>query len=110
MPFYYDPETGARRQPLLSDVATATRLLDALPSVDAVIPLLGPQDVPPPLLSVASTDDMLRNTRKPVSAAALDKPQDVPYVVEMAAACCGSMEAFRKRPTMYISVSPVSNP
>jgi len=108
LPFYYDPGTGARRQPLLSDVAAATRLLDALPSVDAVIPLLGPQDVPPPLLSVASTDTMLRNTSKPISAAAIDKAEDVLYVVEMAAACCGGMAAFRQRPTMYISVSPVS--
>jgi len=108
LPFYYDPETGARRQPLLSDVAAATRLLDALASVDAVIPLLGPQDVPPPLLSVASTDAMLRNTSKPISAAAIDKAEDVLYVVEMAAACCGGMAAFRQRPTMYISVSPVS--
>jgi trimethylamine--corrinoid protein Co-methyltransferase len=57
---------------------------------------------------VASTQVMLRNTRKPVSAAAIEKPEDVPYVVEMAAACCGGMESFRQRPVMYISVSPVS--
>jgi trimethylamine--corrinoid protein Co-methyltransferase len=51
---------------------------------------------------------MVRHTRKPFSAAAVDRPQDVPYVVEMAAACCGGMDAYRARPTMYISVSPVS--
>ncbi|NOZ71752.1 MAG: trimethylamine--corrinoid methyltransferase, partial [Chloroflexi bacterium] len=44
----------------------------------------------------------------PVSSAAIDKPRDVPYVVEMAAACCGGMEAFRERPNMSISISPVS--
>ena len=108
LPFTYDFDSGERRQPLLSDIADCTRLLDALPNVDAVIPLFGPQDVPPELLAVASTEVMLRNTRKPVSAAAIDKPQDVPYVVEMAAACCGGMAAFRERPNMYISVSPVS--
>jgi trimethylamine--corrinoid protein Co-methyltransferase len=73
-----------------------------------VIPLFGPQDVPPELLVVASTEVMLRNTRKPVSSAAIEKPEHVPYVVEMAAACCGGMEAFREHPTMSISVSPVS--
>jgi trimethylamine--corrinoid protein Co-methyltransferase len=108
LPFIYDLDTGKRRQARLSDVAEATRLLDATPNVDMVIPLLGPQDLPPGLLAVASTEVMLRNTRKPVSAAAIDHPEDVPYVVEMAAACCGGMENFRARPTMYISVSPVS--
>jgi trimethylamine--corrinoid protein Co-methyltransferase len=108
LPFIYDLETGKRRQARLSDIADATRLLDATPNVDMVIPLLGPQDVPPELLAVASTEVMLRNTRKPVSAAAIDHPEDVAYVVEMAAACCGGMENFRARPNMYISVSPVS--
>jgi trimethylamine--corrinoid protein Co-methyltransferase len=51
---------------------------------------------------------MLRNTRKPVSAAAVDKATDVPYLVEMAAACCGGLDAFCQRPNMSISVSPVS--
>jgi len=108
LPFIYDLDTGERRQARLSDIADTTRLLDAIPNVDMVIPLVGPQDVPPGLLAVASTEMMLRNTRKPVSAAAIDHPEDVPYVVEMAAACCGGIENFRARPTMYVSVSPVS--
>ena len=62
----------------------------------------------PALLFVASTEMMLRYTRKSVSSAAIDKPEHVPYVVEMAAACCGGMDTFRKHPTMSISVSPVS--
>ena len=108
LPFLYDLDTGERRRPTLQDVADATRVLDALPNVDVIIPLLGPTDAPPELLAVASTDAMLRNTRKPFSAAAIELPQDVPFVVEMAAACCGGMDAYRRRPTMYISVSPVS--
>ena len=108
LPFIYDLDTGKRRPARLSDIADATRLLDAIPNVDMVIPLVGPQDVPPGLLAVASTEVMLRNTRKPVSAAAIDHPEDVSYVVEMAAACCGGMQSFRARPNMYISVSPVS--
>lgn len=108
LPFVYDLDSGERRSPALKDIANATRILDALPNVDVVIPLLGPQDVPPELLAVASTDVMLRNTNKPFSAAAIEHPEDVPYVVEMAAACCGGMEAYRQHPNMYISVSPVS--
>ena len=107
-PFILDLDTGKRRPATLKDIADATRLLDALPNVDEITPLFGAQDVPPELLFIASTEAMLRNTRKPVSAAAIERPEDVPYVVEMAAACCGGMEAFRQRPTMSISVSPVS--
>lgn len=107
-PFILDLDTGERRPALLKDIADVTRVLDALPNVDQITPLFGPQDVPPELLFVASTEMMLRNTRKPVSSAAIDKPEHVPYVVEMAAACCGGMDTFRKHPTMSISVSPVS--
>jgi trimethylamine--corrinoid protein Co-methyltransferase len=108
LPFIYDLETGERRRPTTQDVADGTRVLDALPNVDVVIPLLGPTDVPSELLAVASTDALVRNTSKPFSAAAIESPLDVPYVVEMAAACCGGMEAFRQHPNMYVSVSPVS--
>jgi trimethylamine---corrinoid protein Co-methyltransferase len=108
LPFIYDIDSGERRSPTLQDVCDASRILDKLPNVDVVIPLLGPQDVPQELLAVASTDATLRNTRKPFSAAAIEHPEDVPYVVEMAAACCGGMEAYREKPNMYVSVSPVS--
>ena len=107
-PFALDLETGKERPATLQDVADATRLLDALPNVDQITPLFGPQDVPPALLMIEATGAMLRNTRKPISSAAIDKPEDVSYVVEMAAACCGGLEAFRRRPNMTISVSPVS--
>jgi trimethylamine---corrinoid protein Co-methyltransferase len=108
VPFVYDLESGKRRPATLKDVVDMTRLLDALPHVDVIVPLFGPQDVPPQLLTVASTEAALRNTRKPVSSAAVDKPEHVAYVVQMAAACCGGMDAYRERPTMMISVSPVS--
>ncbi len=107
-PFAIDLDSGKERPATLQDVADVTRLLDALPNVDAITPLFGPQDVPPSLLMVESTGAMLRNTRKPVSSAAIDKPEDVHYVIDMAAACCGGREAFRQRPNMTISVSPVS--
>lgn len=107
-PDTFDLDTGGRRRATLQDVADMTRLLDALPNVDQITPLFSPQDVPPDLLFVEATAAMLRNTTKPVSAAAVDRPDDVPYLVEMAAACCGGAEAFRRRPNMSISVSPVS--
>jgi trimethylamine---corrinoid protein Co-methyltransferase len=107
-PFIYDLNSGQKRAAVLKDVEDITRLLDALPHVDVITPLFGPQDVPPELLAVASTDAMIRNTRKPVSSAAVEKPEHIPYIVEMAAACCGGVEAFEKHPNISISVSPIS--
>ena len=72
-PFVHDLDSGERRPATLADVADMSRLLDALDQVDVVIPLFGPQDVPSELLTVASTDAALRNTRKPVSSAAMSR-------------------------------------
>lgn len=107
-PYRYDSGSGERRPATLDDLAEITRVLDALPHVAEVTPLFGPQDVPPELLPVAATHQMLLNTSKPVSAAALEKPEHVPLVVALAAACCGGIGRFRARPTLSISVSPVS--
>ena len=107
-PFVYESSSGQRRPANMRDLAQITQLLDALPHVSEVTPLFGPQDVPPELLPVAATHQMLVNTRKPVSAAALERPEHVSFIVAMAAACCGGMEAFGARPNVSISVSPVS--
>jgi len=107
-PFIYDLENGKRRSAVLSDIADITRLLDFLPHVDLITPLFGPQDVPDEMLAVASTYAMLTNTNKPISSAAIEKAEHVSYVVEMAAACSGGIEAFKEHPCMSISVSPIS--
>ena len=108
IPFAVDPDTGQRRNATLKDVRQASRLLDCLQHVDMVLPLFAPQDVHPELLAVASTDIILRNTQKPVGTAPVDKPAYVPYLVEMAAACCGGMDSLKARPWIVIPVSPVS--
>lgn len=107
-PFIYDLENGKRRSALLSDVVQVTRLLDALPHIDSITPLFGPQDVPDEMLAVASTHAMLLNTSKPVSSAAIEKPEHVSFLVEMAAACSGGLQAFKQKPFMSISISPIS--
>lgn len=107
-PFIYDLESGKRRSAFLSDVVQITRLLDALPHIDSITPLFGPQDVPDEMLAVASTHAMLLNTGKPVSSAAVEKPEHVPFLIEMAAACSGGLQSFKEKPFMSISVSPIS--
>ncbi len=107
-PIALDLDSGKKRPATLQDVIDVTRLLDALPNVDHITPLFGPQDVAPELMMIESTAAQLRNSAKPMSSAAIDKPEDVPYVVEMAAACCGGVDSFRQHPNLTISVSPIS--
>jgi trimethylamine---corrinoid protein Co-methyltransferase len=107
-PFIFHPETGERAPATSQDLATMTRLLDALPNVDEITSLFSPQEVPAALMGVISTSVMLRNTRKPVAGAAAENPQDARIIIEMAAACAGGMEALRQRPCLTLAVSPVS--
>jgi trimethylamine---corrinoid protein Co-methyltransferase len=107
-PFLYSSKTGERCPATSDDLARMTRLLDALPNVDEITVLFSPQDVPPAVMNVVSTSVMLRNTRKPVSGAAAENPDDARAIVAMAAACAGGIEALRRRPCLTLSVSPVS--
>ena len=107
-PNIYDWETDKRRPSTADDLASMTRLLDALPNVDEITVLFSPQEVPPALMSVVSTSVLLRNTRKPVSGPAAENPDDARVIIEMAAACAGGMEALRQRPFLTLAVSPVS--
>ncbi len=108
VPNFEDLETGKRRPAKLQDLIQGTRILDALPNIDVVIPLVGPQDVPEELMTIASFEAMLHHTRKPIAGAAVENPTDVRYMIDLACACCGGKEAFRARPTIPILASPIS--
>ena len=108
VPNFEDLHTGKPRPATVQDLVNGTRILDALPNVDVVIPLVGPQDVPGELLTIVSFETILHHTRKPIGGAPAERPSDVYYMVELAAACCGGKDAFRARPTIPIMVSPVS--
>ena len=108
VPNFEDLETGERRPARLQDLIDGTRVLDALPNIDVIIPLVGPQDVPEELMTISSFEAMLHHTRKPIGGAAVENPTDVRYMIELASACCGGKEAFRARPTIPILASPIS--
>ena len=108
VPNFEDLETGQRRPARLQDLVDGTRVLDALPNIDVVIPLVGPQDVPEELMTIESFEAMLHHTHKPIGGAAVENPTEVRYMIELASACCGGKEAFRARPTIPILASPIS--
>jgi trimethylamine--corrinoid protein Co-methyltransferase len=108
VPNFEDLETSQRRPAKLQDLIDGTRVLDALPNIDVVIPLVGPQDVPEELITISSFEAMLHYTRKPIAGAAVENPTEVRYVLELASACCGGKETFRTHPTVPIMASPIS--
>ncbi|OGO62127.1 MAG: hypothetical protein A2029_12615 [Chloroflexi bacterium RBG_19FT_COMBO_47_9] len=108
VPNFEDLETYRRRPARLQDLIDGTRILDALLNIDVIIPLVGPQDVPDELMTITSFEAMLHHTSKPIGGAAVENPNDVRYMVELASACCGGKEAFRARPTIPILASPIS--
>jgi len=108
VPNFEDLETCHRRPARLQDLVDGTRILDALPNIDVIIPLVGPQDVPEELISISSFEAMLHHTHKPIGGAAVENPTEVRYIVELASACCGGKDAFRLRPTIPILASPIS--
>lgn len=108
VPNFEDLETGQSRPAKLQDLIDGTRVLDALPNIDVVIPLVGPRDVPEELITISSFEAMLHHTRKPIAGAAVENPTEVRYIIELASACCGGEEAFRAHPTVPIMASPIS--
>jgi trimethylamine--corrinoid protein Co-methyltransferase len=98
----YEPRTGQCRAATLQDVRDSARVLDALPSVTAVVPFFTPQDVPGPLMSLAMYRHTLPYTTKPVQGPGLQTATEVRLAVQMAAVIGPPAEV------LTLSVSPIS--
>jgi len=96
-----------RRYARLADVATATRLADALPHINLVGAMADPADVPPPYRCVAVAVEQLKHTTKPIQFWWHDRAS-ARYVVEVLAAVAGSEEAAAQYPLTYPFLEPIS--
>jgi trimethylamine--corrinoid protein Co-methyltransferase len=98
----YEPRTGQCRAATLQDVRDSARVLDALPSVTAIVPFFTPQDVPGPLMSLAMYRHTLPHTTKPVQGPGLQTAAEVRLAVQMAAVIGPPAEV------LTLCVSPIS--
>lgn len=100
-----DHRDGARRKPVLADVAEGTRLCDALEHIDFVMSMVLPTDVDQTLADVYQMEVMLANTIKPIVYVSYETA-GLKAAVEMAEAVMGGEAALRERPilTCYINV------
>lgn len=101
-----DHLTGERRDPLLSDVEAAVRVMDALPELDFVMSLFLPKDVDQQIYDRYQMQTMLNNTLKPIVYVTPDL-EGCKAAVEMCEAVAGDAEAFRRKPfaACYINVT-----
>ena len=105
--FVADPETGELRQTLKQDVADISRVIDALPQIDAILRPAGAHDVPEQAAPLHNAEAIFTNCSKHAIIGPLTG-----YLAgrmrEMAAALVGGAEKLRERPIFSYVVCPVS--
>src|SRR5690606_13580380 len=91
----YDLETGEKRGTTADDVATISRVVDALPEVDFCWPAVSAQDRPAEVRGLHELYLAMANTGKHVQTVTVVEPELARVAVEMALAVCGSEERLR---------------
>jgi trimethylamine--corrinoid protein Co-methyltransferase len=102
----FDLETGERRDSTWEDIATITRVADALPNIDGVCTMV--KDVPDSTLhgEIGEFIAMAENTTKPLeylceNSIAFDA------IIEMAAAIRGGMDQLAEKPYFTQVITPL---
>jgi len=104
--FINDLATGKRRQSTTEDVAQATRVLDALNSIEILITVLSCTEKSPVTETMHATAAMLANTTKPVEAVP-PAANLIPKMARMGEAAIGT-DNFRQNPFFFTGVCVVS--
>jgi trimethylamine---corrinoid protein Co-methyltransferase len=102
-----DPETGLRRPSTADDVAIAARVADAMPEVGVVWAPVGPVDADPRVEILEQLATLLRNTGKHIQPE-VQRPEEVPFVMEMLAAASDDGRWDPARPFFSVVYCPVS--
>jgi trimethylamine--corrinoid protein Co-methyltransferase len=105
--FTLDVETGERRRTTAQDVEDIARLCDALDSIDFIMSMSNPSDVPPDDLYIHEFAGMIRGSVKPNVYTAKDRA-DVEDIYRIAAAVAGGEQALREKPFFLLYAEPIS--
>jgi trimethylamine--corrinoid protein Co-methyltransferase len=107
--YVLDLETHQHRKAKKSDVASLTKLLDALENFRCVfVPQVVPNDVPEQDIDVHAADAALRNTGKHLGPIVCFSEANIEDVIEMAETVAGGSEELRRRPIISAAAEPVS--
>ena len=108
----YDLETGEKRGTTADDVATISRVVDALPEVDFCWPAVSAQDRPVEVRGLHELYLAIANTGKHVQTVTVVEPELAEVAVRMALAVSGSEEKLRAEPPISAllgTVTPLGN-
>ncbi len=107
---FVDPETGASRPSTKADVATITRLADALPQIAFVWQPVAARDVSPEVQPLHELHAQLAVTGKHIQMMTATSKETARGVVEIARLAAGGEAKLRERPIVsnfQCSVSPL---
>jgi len=102
-----DLYTRENRECNKNDLGGATKVADALEEIGIVEKCMGSRDKNPATQSLHNYEAMVTNTSKHISHGFFSA-NNSRKIVEMAAACVGGMETFKKRPCVTCVVCPTS--
>jgi len=108
----YDLETGEKRGTTADDVASISRVVDALPEVDFCWPAVSAQDRPAEVRGLHELYLAIANTGKHVQTVTVVEPELAEVAVKMALAVSGSEERLRADPPISAllgTVTPLGN-
>lgn len=108
--YYLDPATDERREYTLDDIATATRVADALDDIDLVSTpgvVKGSSEIPVELANQHEFLRMVTNTSKPLMVLIADG-DSLTDILEMAAEVVGGREVLHERPFVFPYLNTVS--
>ncbi|MGB9802671.1 MAG: trimethylamine methyltransferase family protein [Desulfofundulus sp.] len=105
--YYIDPFSGERRTWAKDDVASAVRVVDALPEIDFVMSMGMLGDVDKRMNNRVQYALMVKNSVKPQVVIAEDK-DTLADIIEMAAAAVGGGEKLKHRPIFALYCEPTS--
>ena len=106
-PKMLDLDSGLPRPSTYEDIEMAAKIGDALSNCYYAAGVVIPNDVPPEMIAIKTSEAMVKNSVKSVTGYA-PEPQSVDWLVKMFECISGGSEEFRKRPLISLSGSPSS--
>jgi trimethylamine--corrinoid protein Co-methyltransferase len=103
--FILDLETNQKRLSTLDDLVETTKLIDAMDEITEFVPLVLPNDVPPPMRMLRAARTVLSLVRKH-TVGAVEEEGVTPFLLEMFDAVLGDRARLRERPVYTAIINP----
>jgi trimethylamine--corrinoid protein Co-methyltransferase len=109
LPMYLDPYTGESVELTGEHLKALSRLVDALPNIDAITTcsMFADHSIPESIKAQMAYCYTMQNTAKHINFVTNDY-ENCAAIIEMAAALCGGYEELKKTPTISCYAQPIS--